>query len=57
MNTIPLNFVRAGNQIQADITGTNLSLSCDPQLVVPEQNNGVSNPGFKKNGMVNRPLL
>ncbi|MEE9573691.1 MAG: hypothetical protein V3W20_11625, partial [Candidatus Neomarinimicrobiota bacterium] len=49
MNTIPLNFVRSGNQIQTDIAGTNLSLSCDPQLVIPEQNNGVSNPVFKKN--------
>jgi hypothetical protein len=48
MNTIPTSSIISGNQIQTDSITTNLTVACDPHLLVPTLSNGVPNPVFDK---------
>ena len=48
MNTIPTSSIISGNQIQMDSITTNLTVACDPHLLVPTLSNGVPNPVFDK---------
>jgi len=52
MNTIPTSSIVSGNQMQTDAITTNLTVACDPHLLVPTLSNGVPNPVFdeKKDG-------
>ncbi len=59
MNTIPTSSIISGNQIQTDSITTNLTVACDPHLLVPTLSNGVPNPVFdkKKDGIFNIILV